>query len=156
MTHDPFRPARDPYRAIYDALAAEASSRKSRHGDDAAQCESEIEAVLASATEQARILHLRAPTRHEVEESRQAALGHLDFGLTWVCHVVRAMERPRASLPAPGDATRLYRQGWVRGNLHAIAGGALDADGPPAAHEEEWVGFIDALSAHRAAERPHA
>lgn len=153
MTTDIFRPARDPHRAIYDAFTAAALSR-AQLDMDAAEA-SEIDAVHAAATAVAPRHDLRAPTRYEVEQARNLASGHVDFGLTWACGVVRSMKRPRPALPPPADASPSYREGWIRGNNHAQAGASLDADGPPAAPEEVWTGFIDALSAHRQLERAH-
>lgn len=154
MRSDPFRPAHEPYRSIYDGYCVAAD--RLRNEQDVQSVDARlIDAVREVAAEQAQRHQLRAPTRFEVEEARQSAAGHSDFGLTWVCNVVRAMQRPRPSLPAPSEASARYREGWVRGNLHAIAGGALDADGPQRAEEEVWVGFVDCLAAHRAAERHH-
>lgn len=154
MTIDVFRPAKDPYRAIYDAFRAAADRRPQCNLD--AAIHAEVDAVHRAAVSQAAPHQLRAPTRHEVEMARQGAMGHTDFGLTWACAVVRAMQRPRPSLPAPAAASPLYREGWVRGDLHAASGGDLDADGPTRAQEEVWVGFIDALAAHKQLELAHA
>lgn len=58
---------------------------------------------------------------------------------------------PAVSIAPPKGAHPRYRDGWRRGDRYALSGGDLNADGPPRADETTWEGFVDALSAHRAA-----
>lgn len=86
---DPFRPRSEPHRSLYDAFQVEAGRRQGRTYEQ--WCDAETRAVHAEAERVAPVHGLRAPTREEVVRARTRAEGHIDYGLTWVCEVVRSM-----------------------------------------------------------------
>lgn len=86
---DPFRPLRDPWRAIYDALMDEARHRKGR--DHATSVEAEVQAVFASAKEMAVKHSLNEPTLEQVRAAEVYARGSIDYGLTWVANLLTRM-----------------------------------------------------------------
>lgn len=90
MTHDPFRPSREPARSIYDAFQAEASKRQGRSVEEWLQAERE--AVWRAAHDQAAMLALRCPTMGEIEAAERYAMGSVDYGLKWALGVERLMK----------------------------------------------------------------
>ena len=55
------------------------------------------------------------------------------------------------ALDVPAGGSEQYAAGWERGDSFARTGGDLTAEGPLHASDEVWVGFVDALAAHRTA-----
>lgn len=90
--HDVFRPRMEPHRSIYDAFQAEASKRRERSVGD--WMKAEIEAVYQAALQASQnpAHKLRAPTMEATIAAERYARGSADYGLKWVCELVRSMQ----------------------------------------------------------------
>ena len=86
---DIFRPAREPARAIYDALMDEATMRKTRTVDEWIAAE-EL-AVLNAATAVAEKYGLTVPTMEQVRSAERCARGSADYCAKWVTTLTNMM-----------------------------------------------------------------
>lgn len=89
---DVFRPRMEPHRSIYDAFQAEARKRKSRSVKEWTEAEMSAvyQAALAAAADQK--FKLKQPTMDAVRRSELYARGSADYGLKWVCELLRSMQ----------------------------------------------------------------
>ncbi len=109
MTHDPFRPLREPARTLYDTFQAEAKLRKSRSLEDWVRLEPI--AVWNAAIRYAAEFGLRSPTMEEVLAAERYARGSADYGSKWA-NVVAAKMLPPHGSPKPTPDEQMGMAWW--------------------------------------------
>lgn len=97
MTHDIFRPHKDPAKQIYDAFVAESDRRQGRPLQEWIQAERD--AVLTAAVGIAQRMSLRTPTLEDVERAERSAQGHTDYGAKWAYRVAEVMTSITGDIP---------------------------------------------------------
>lgn len=93
--HDVFRPRMEPHRSIYDAFQSEATKRRERSVEDWIKAEMDVVYQAALKASQVPGSTLRAPTMDMVRVAEIYARGSVDYGLKWVCQLVRGMQQPQ-------------------------------------------------------------
>lgn len=90
---DVFRPRMQPHRSIYDAFQDEALKRLGRSFEEwvLAEKAAVYQAALRASADAG--FRLQAPTMEMVESAEISARGSVDYGLTWVCHLLRSMQK---------------------------------------------------------------
>lgn len=90
--HDVFRPRMEPHRSIYDAFQAEAAKRRERSVE--VWIKAEMDAVYQAALKASQNpqYKLNPPTMEMVRVAEIYARGSVDYGLKWVCQLVRSMQ----------------------------------------------------------------
>lgn len=88
----PFRPIRQPARAIFDALVAEQAHRKGRSFEEWQRAERE--AVWRAARDFAQQNGICVPTIEQVHKREVLALGHTDYAAKWAYAVADLLVLP--------------------------------------------------------------
>lgn len=89
---DVFRPRIEPHRSIYDAFQAEAAKRRERPVEVWIKAEMDVVYQAALKASQDPASRLRAPTMEMVRVAEIYARASVDYGLQWVCQLVRSMQ----------------------------------------------------------------
>lgn len=87
--NNPFR-VQHPGHQIYAAFAACAATRQADERAEVWRAR-EAQAVLQAASAVASEHGLAAPGLDVVNEAQIQAMGHSDYGVTWVCEVLKRM-----------------------------------------------------------------